>query len=456
MNEKTLIRDMAALISEVHHFARDGFCRLFRYDRGVYVPGGEFLVRQEVKRLLLLFGKAEQWSSALGRELVEFILLDAPELAAEPPADEINLDNGILNIWTRELQPHSPWFLSPIRIPVRLDPAATCPEIDNFVHQCFPADSTALAWEILGDLITPDRSIQKAVALIGEGGNGKGVFLQLATNFVGANNVAHLSMQKLETDRFAPARLYGKLANICPDLPGEQLTGSAVFKSITGCDRITAEFKYRDSFEFRPFARVLLSANHLPASRDAAKAFFDRWLMVPFPRCFRGTANELPRRMMDTILSSPGELSGALNRALPALRRLRREGQFTESATARQQYAELQQVTDPLAHWLSTETIRSGAASIPQDHLHAAYAVACARSNRPILSKQMFGRRLRALRPEIEEAQRMTDGRRQWVYLGIALHSEAPHNLLLQSEVVDDSDASAGREQQKEILPEHG
>jgi len=68
----------------------------------------------------------------------------------------------------------------------------------------------------------------------------------------------------------------------------------------------------------------------------------------------------------------------------------------------------------------------------------------------------MFGRRLRALRPEIEEAQRMTDGRRQWVYLGIALHSEAPHNLLLQSEVVDDSDALADREQQKEILPKHG
>ena len=47
----------------------------------------------------------------------------------------------------------------------------------------------------------------------------------------------------------------------------------------------------------------------------------------------------------------------------------------------------------------------------------------------------MFGRRLRALRPEIEEAQRMTDGRRQWVYLGIGLRSETPRNLVLQSEV---------------------
>ena len=36
------------------------------------------------------------------------------------------------------------------------------------------------------------------------------------------------------------------------------------------------------------------------------------------------------------------ELSGALNRALPALHRLRREGRFTKSAATRQQLAELQ------------------------------------------------------------------------------------------------------------------
>jgi hypothetical protein len=86
---------------------------------------------------------------------------------------------------------------------------------------------------------------------------------------------------------FAAARQYGKLANICADLPGEQMSGSAVFKSITGGDRITAEFKYRDSFEFQPFSRLLVSANHLPTSHDASKAFFDRWLIIPFDRSFR-------------------------------------------------------------------------------------------------------------------------------------------------------------------------
>ena len=48
-------------------------------------------------------------------------------------------------------------------------------------------------------------------------------------------------------------------------------------------------------------------------------------------------------------------------------------------------------------------------------------AGACASMDRPTMTKQMFGRRLRMLRPDIQEAQRTVEGRRQWVYLGVAL-----------------------------------
>ena len=41
-------------------------------------------------------------------------------------------------------------------------------------------------------------------------------FCQLCTNFVGERNVVHLSLQKLENDRFAPARLYGKTRQHLP------------------------------------------------------------------------------------------------------------------------------------------------------------------------------------------------------------------------------------------------
>jgi hypothetical protein len=106
---------------------------------------------------------------------------------------------------------------------------------------------------------------------------------------------------------------------------------SARFKAITGCDRITAEIKYRDSFEFTPFARLLFSANRLSASSDASQAFFDRWLIVPFPKRFRHMRGELPRHILQARLCAPRELSGAPNKALDGLERVRRRCWFTES-----------------------------------------------------------------------------------------------------------------------------
>src|SRR5437763_535205 len=103
MNDKTLIRDMAVLLCEVHHFARDRAGQLFMYKEGVYAPGAGFFLRQQVKRLLLLFDKSERWSSCLARELIEYILLDAPELTPRPSDNLINLENGLLDIWTGQL-----------------------------------------------------------------------------------------------------------------------------------------------------------------------------------------------------------------------------------------------------------------------------------------------------------------------------------------------------------------
>ena len=96
------------------------------------------------------------------------------------------------------------------------------------------------------------------------------------------------------------ARLVGKLANICPDLPSTDLTGTSVFKSITGGDSLLAERKFEESFEFVPYARLVFSANLPPKSQDASPAFFRRWLVVPFEKTFQaGAHGTIPRAELD-------------------------------------------------------------------------------------------------------------------------------------------------------------
>jgi putative DNA primase/helicase len=424
LSDKTLIRDLAQVILQNDYFARDAAGRLFRYDGGVYTENAELYIKRQVKELTVKFGNPGRWNRTLAHEVIEYISLDAPALLERPDLDRINLTNGILNVQTGALAPPSPAFLTSVRIPITYDPTATCPAIEEFVEQVFPQDSLDLAWEILGDLITADRSIQKAICIVGEGGNGKSAFCQLCTNFVGERNVAHLSLQKLENDRFASARLYGRLANICPDLPGSNLEDSAVFKAITGGDRITGELKYRDAFEFRPFARLIFSANHFPAARYGTQAYFDRWLLIPFERRYRGSKRDIPREALDARLSAPWELSGAVKRALPALRRLREANHFSEAASIKRTCAEFEIAADPFRSWLESETLRTPSNSISQNILHAEYTRACLQASRAPMTKQMFGRLVKKYTPDLREFQKKVDGTKQWMYGGIGLRNE--------------------------------
>ncbi|MEO8595518.1 MAG: phage/plasmid primase, P4 family [Candidatus Solibacter sp.] len=412
------------LVSEFH-FARDAAEQLYCYENGLYLPT-DFMVRRQTQLLLEKAGLSGKWSSHRGCEVVNYTMLKSPSIWEGPPCNEINLKNGILDVRTGKLRPHSPEFLSPIQIPVKYDEAATCPAWDRFIAEVFPADCVDLAWEILGDLMTPDRSIQKAGLLVGEGGNGKSVFLNGCTAFVGHRNVSSVPLHKLEGDRFSVSRLYGKLVNCCADLPSGDLESTSMFKALTGGDIVTGERKYENSFDFKPYARLLFSANHPPRSNDASSAFFDRWLVIPFARSFRGTNHERSRGELDAILADARELSGVMNRALPALKRLRERGRFTETQSTTQALAEMRQVTDPLAVWLEVETVTHPNASVPCSVLLIAYNQDCSRRARPAINQTAFGQAIRHLRSGIEVKKRGPKGEQRDCYIGIGLKADAP------------------------------
>lgn len=193
---------------------------------------------------------------------------------------------------------------------------------------------------------------------------------------------------------------------------------------------MTGELKYRNAFEFRPFARLIFSANHLPAAHYGTRAYFDRWLLIPFERRYRGSKSDIPREALDARLSAPRELSGALNRALPALRRLRQCNRFSETTSVRRICAEFELASDPLRTWLETETVRVPSSAISQNMLHAAYAKACVQANRATITKQMFGRLIKKYTPDLREFQKTVDGSKQWMYGGIGLRNETSNHSI--------------------------
>ena len=265
---------LADAICSTESFAQDAGGKLYHYKDGAFRPHGEKYIKTRVKALLTIWRETKAWSTRLASEVVEYIRTDATELPDRPRMDLVNVENGMVRVEDGVLLPHDPKYLSVVQLPVWYDPAAACPNIEAFVASTFPNDAHTLAWEIPGVLMVPATWLQKAILLLGEGSNGKSTWLSLLVRFLGKHNVSSKSLHKLENDKFASARLVGKLANICADLPSEHLAGTSVFKALTGEDsQVDAEYKFKDSFDMEPF-RVWCFPRTIPAEQRFFRGIF--------------------------------------------------------------------------------------------------------------------------------------------------------------------------------------
>ncbi len=408
---KPSTRELAEKIADQEPYATGG-AQIYAFLDGCYKPGERHLQQRIVE---LLEGS---WSKRRAEEIVAFLRITTPELWAGPPLGVVNVPNGLLDVETRELKPHTPAHLSPVRIAAAYDPAADCPAIDDFLASTIP-DLIPLFTEIAGLLLTPDNRQQKAIMLKGQGGTGKTTALEVLSALLGHENVSTVDLHRLEEDRFATADLYGVLANIFADLPSHALNSSSIFKSITGGDHIRGERKHRDAFKFKPYARLLFSANEAPPTADNSDAFFERWLILPFDRKHRGTEHE--DKALLAKLTTPTELSGLLNMALDGLDRLRRQNGFTRT-TATDEAAERFRIDADSAAGFCEEncTIYDGA-RIAKPALFQAYKAWCEENNRRPLAAVRFSRRLHELHGLDQAASK---GRDFWI--GIELREDQP------------------------------
>jgi putative DNA primase/helicase len=252
----------------------------------------------------------------------------------------------------------------------------------------------------------------------------KSIFLSLLQCFIGRCNVSALSLHRIESDKFAVAGLVGKLANICSDLPTVKLSGSSMFKAITGGDTITGERKFKPSFEFRPYSRLVFSANSTPRSDDTTYGFFRRWLLIPFDRTFSDTdACTVPRSELDARLAATSELSGMLNKALDALPQVQ-SGAFRESASMKAAWDDFRCTTDPLAAWLESNTIEVPGAVMPKQQLRTLYGQSCLDAGRAVPFDNQFTAALRRFRPGVVTTERRLQKTLTKVFVGIGMKTD--------------------------------
>lgn len=269
-----------------------------------------------------------------------------PERAARPL---LNVANGMLDLATGELLDHDPSYLSSVQFPVTWDSTAAAPAYEAWAEAIGIADQLDGLEETVAAMLDPSRTPPKAVFLFGASRSGKSTFLRLMTAVAGKANTSAVSLHQLADNRFMAANVYGKALNACADLSSGHVEDMALFKMMTGEDRITADRKSGSIFDFTNRALFAFSANELPTVGEGSRAYVERIRPVWFRRSFAGSEDP---GVEDKLLS---ELPGILVRWVEAWQRRANRGRALPLAV--DVSAEFETRSDRVRQWVSEQCV---------------------------------------------------------------------------------------------------
>ena len=145
------------------------------------------------------------------------ILLTPPEFQFNREPMVLNFTNGTLDLNEGLFSgSHRRELFQNIQFPYEFNRDSHCPNWVVFLESLdFNLDTLSKLQEWAGYCLLPmvQGNLQKSLFFIGEGANGKSVFLETLAAVL--DNVSHLELSEL-FDRFKIAELEGKLANIVP------------------------------------------------------------------------------------------------------------------------------------------------------------------------------------------------------------------------------------------------
>jgi P4 family phage/plasmid primase-like protien len=340
-----------------------------------------------------------------------------PQPSMLPDGTERNLialTNGLLNLDTGELLPHTADWFSPVCLPYAFDAAAQCPRWEAALRLSLEDDPerVALLQEWFGYLLSKNTDQQKFMILTGEGGNGKSVVCAALEAMLGTANVSHVPLEKFGGE-FNLASSLGKLANVCAEIGEIDKTAEGTLKQYTSGDPMHFNRKGIAPIEARPTARLLLATNNPPRFSDKSGGMWRRLLLVPFGVV--PLSSRVPGMDKCSWWERSGELPGILNWARVGLARLKEQGRFTVPAACRAALEEHRLESNPARAFL-LENYRAdpeGTVKVPE--LYRAYVNWCGENgHQHRLSRIPFSREIRRAFPdaairnkkwELEQAQ---------------------------------------------------
>lgn len=361
--------------------------QLHIYQDGIYINGYKH-IEQTMIDMIPNLKKTQR------REVLDYMELIAEEVT---PSDAryIAFKNGIYDLVTDTLLPYSPEYVITNRIPWDYIPDAQSELAERTLNKlaCDDPSIVALLQECIGYCFYRRNELGKAFILTGDKSNGKSTFLDVIKYMLGDENISALDLKELG-DRFSTSMMFGKLANLGDDIGDDFLSGTQVstFKKIVTGNRIKAERKGQDPFEFNPYIKMLFSANDIPRMKDKTGAVLRRLVIIPFNATFSVADPDFDPYIKYKLVEQ-GSIEYLIRVGIEGLRRVIQQNHFTQSERVDREIKEYEEENNPIAGFIEDQGLDMIENQLTAD-VYKRYQVFCADNSLTPMSNIVFSKQI--------------------------------------------------------------
>lgn len=315
--------------------------QLHIYKNGIYISG---LAEIEAEMIQHIPGL----NRAKRTEVLAYLDILIRENSKAEDANLIAFENGLYNIVDDSFVEFTPEHIITNKIRWKYNPEAYSELADKTLNKiaCNDPQIRALLEEAIGYCFYRRNELGKAFILTGDKSNGKSTFLSMVQCLLGDENISSLDLKELG-DRFKTAEMFGKLANIGDDIGDEFIANPAIFKKLVTGERVSAERKGQNPFEFNNYSKLLFSANNIPRIKDKTGAVQRRLTIIPFDARFSADDPDF-NPYIKHLLKTDEVMEYLINLGIPGLKRVLLNRKFTGSTKVQKAMDEYEENNNPI------------------------------------------------------------------------------------------------------------
>lgn len=341
----------------------------------------------EIERIMLQYIVNSTRTPRL--EVLRYLELKSEETRMESPT-LISLNNGVLNLETKQLLEFSPEYKIKNKIPINYNATAYSEIMDKTLDTicCNDKQLRALIEEMIGYTLFRRNELGKCFILTGSGANGKSTLLDVIKRLLGKENLSSVALNELN-DRFRTFQLEGKLANIGDDISNGYIEDNSTFKKLVTGETVNVERKGKDPFDFENYSKLIFSCNDIPRINDLSDGLKRRIIFIPFNAKFSKKDPDYDPFIVDKLMDQ-SSLEYLLKLALDGLERILYNRSFTTPKSVDDAWEDYEKRNNPIIGFLEEGKI--GNESTKDVYLQ--YQTYCSENGLKHLSRIAFSREI--------------------------------------------------------------